>query len=34
LSEVEKNIDLSQNILVAYGEFHEWVIGIVSWRLT
>jgi hypothetical protein len=23
LSEVEKNIDLSQNILVSYGEFHE-----------
>lgn len=34
LSEVEKNIDLSKNILVSYWEFHEWVIGIVSWRLT
>jgi single-stranded-DNA-specific exonuclease len=34
LSEVEKNIDLSKNILVSYWDFHEWVIGIVSWRLT
>ena len=34
LAEVTKNIDLTKNILVAYGEFHEWVIGIVSWRLT
>ena len=34
LSEVEKSIDLTKNILIAHWEFHEWVIGIVSWKLT
>lgn len=34
LKEVEETIDLSKNILIAHGEFHEWVIGIVAWRIT
>jgi len=34
LKEIENTIDLSKNILVAYWEFHEWIIWIVSWRLT
>ena len=34
LKEVEKTIDLSKNILVAYWDFHEWIIWIVAWRLT
>lgn len=34
LKEVEKEIDLTKNILVACGDFHEWVIGIVAGRIT
>lgn len=32
--EVEDTIDFSKNILVAHWEFHEWIIGIVAWRIT
>lgn len=33
--EAESMIDLSKKILVAFHEdFHEWIVGIVSWRLT
>jgi len=34
LKEVEDNLDTSDNIILAIGEFHEWVIGIVAGRLT
>ena len=34
LKEVEENIDLTKNIIIAYGDYHEWIIWIVSWRLT
>ena len=34
LDEIEKNINLQDNILLAIGNFHEWVIWIVAWRLT
>ncbi len=34
LKEIEQNIDFSKNVLIAAGEFHEWIIWIVSWRLT
>jgi single-stranded-DNA-specific exonuclease len=34
LKEIEQNIDFSKNVLIAVGEFHEWIIWIVSWRLT
>jgi len=33
--EAEAMLDLSKKILVAFHEeFHEWIVGIVSWRLT
>lgn len=33
--EAESMIDLSKKILIAFHEeFHEWIVGIVSWRLT
>ncbi len=33
--EAESMLDLSKKILVAFHEeFHEWIVGIVSWRLT
>ncbi len=33
--EAESMINLEQNILiVCHEEFHEWIVGIVSWRLT
>ena len=34
LSEIEKSINLDDNILLAIGDFHEWIIWIVAWRLT
>jgi len=34
LKEVEDNLDISDNIILAVGEFHEGVIGIVAGRLT
>jgi single-stranded-DNA-specific exonuclease len=33
--EAEAIVDLEKKILIAYHEeFHEWIVGIVSWRLT
>ena len=34
LKEIEEQINLDENILLAVGDFHEWVIGIVAGRLT
>jgi len=34
IKEVEAKIDLSKNIIVANWYFHEWIIGIVAWKIT
>jgi len=34
LKEIEEKIDLNENILLAVGDFHEWVIWIVAGRLS